>query len=749
MLATRRQPLHSPYLPSPDYDTTQISRSSSISSFFDNIDTSSELIRTASQNYLSPSPEYSAAGFLTQPNAFAVDYMSSGFDFNGPAIRIQQSTPTPQQIFGGYPQQSVLVDGAQNTNAWVFGEGQMLTGSSLQTPALNRRNRSHQRIPSSSSAGSTSPASPFQGHAPQLMFGNATQSPLISKLESSFPADEASRSYANHLPTPTQTPTQDSFLASTPTSFNPPFQHIDSTVAAHMAMKHAFADGTSVTEEDAPGFSHSTRHSVSSFGRNSPATPRTLNGDDFDEGIRVPQNGETNQKVEDWIDQYLRFDDGPDTIMRSNNQAPKLEHTMTDIYTDDLFPPQTSQPPSQKPSNLTLLSPYHNRMMTERLQQANQARSQSPTSASSTRAISPFRQASPYSQPGNRFESSQPRFATAQQAREQQKAQAEINAFSRPSMMHQQSSEPKTISPKDAVLEYHETEEDSKMPLFPEDDSNYAAYSGGNYQNVASAVASDVGSYGNMAVSGAVNGWSNPAGQSSAPYSATSTVPPQSQFSFAPSSVPGQFHGLSTNNYSSTGNMAEATPEFPAHLTSMESSVSEAPPQSSSNSNHADIMSKPSSTLADSGTYTCTYHGCTQRFETPQKLQRHKREAHRQNVQQQQPSPQPHPVHPGVGSGMTSAALAARNSQAGPHKCDRINPTTGKSCNTVFSRPYDLTRHEDTIHNARKQKVRCALCQEEKTFSRNDALTRHMRVVHPDVDFPGKHRRRGGRGESD
>ncbi len=40
-----------------------------------------------------------------------------------------------------------------------------------------------------------------------------------------------------------------------------------------------------------------------------------------------------------------------------------------------------------------------------------------------------------------------------------------------------------------------------------------------------------------------------------------------------------------------------------------------------------------------------------------------------------------------------------------------------------------------------KQKVRCHLCTEEKTFSRNDALTRHMRVVHPDVDFPGKTRR--------
>jgi uncharacterized Zn-finger protein len=92
-------------------------------------------------------------------------------------------------------------------------------------------------------------------------------------------------------------------------------------------------------------------------------------------------------------------------------------------------------------------------------------------------------------------------------------------------------------------------------------------------------------------------------------------------------------------------------------------------------------------------------------------------------------------------SGMTSSLL---NSQAGPHRCDRINPSTGKPCNTIFSRPYDLTRHEDTIHNAKKQKVHCNLCTEEKTFSRADALTRHYRVCHPDVELPGKHRRRGG-----
>ena len=127
-------------------------------------------------------------------------------------------------------------------------------------------------------------------------------------------------------------------------------------------------------------------------------------------------------------------------------------------------------------------------------------------------------------------------------------------------------------------------------------------------------------------------------------------------------------------------------------------------------------------TSSDSGTYSCTYHGCHLRFETQAKLQKHKREGHRQ-------------------ASPSSSSASNLASQAGPHRCDRINPSTGKPCNSIFSRPYDLTRHEDTIHNSRKQKIRCHLCSEEKTFSRNDALARHMRVVHPDVDWVGKQKR--------
>ena len=36
------------------------------------------------------------------------------------------------------------------------------------------------------------------------------------------------------------------------------------------------------------------------------------------------------------------------------------------------------------------------------------------------------------------------------------------------------------------------------------------------------------------------------------------------------------------------------------------------------------------------------------------------------------------------------------------HICEIINPSTGWPCCTKFSRAYDLTRHEDIIHNSRK-----------------------------------------------
>lgn len=74
------------------------------------------------------------------------------------------------------------------------------------------------------------------------------------------------------------------------------------------------------------------------------------------------------------------------------------------------------------------------------------------------------------------------------------------------------------------------------------------------------------------------------------------------------------------------------------------------------------------------------------------------------------------------------------------HLCQLLNPSTGKPCNKQFSRPYDLIRHQETIHANKKKIFRCVLCEgrynggkgngKSKTFSRNDALSRHIKVKH-------------------
>lgn len=68
----------------------------------------------------------------------------------------------------------------------------------------------------------------------------------------------------------------------------------------------------------------------------------------------------------------------------------------------------------------------------------------------------------------------------------------------------------------------------------------------------------------------------------------------------------------------------------------------------------------------------------------------------------------------------------------GPYICSHVNLSTSNPCNSSFSRPYDLTRHEHTIHNTREKKLQCPSCREDRTFSQ-EALSRHIRVVHSDL----------------
>ncbi|EFR05068.1 hypothetical protein MGYG_08075 [Nannizzia gypsea CBS 118893] len=281
--------------------------------------------------------------------------------------------------------------------------------------------------------------------------------------------------------------------------------------------------------------------------------------------------------------------------------------------------------------------------------------------------------------------------------------------------------QPKTISPKDAMLEFHESPADSSsMPLFP---------SQAEASQFEAAVATTL----------ANTDFSNDA---FAPFSSSaSQSTPQPYFlgqtagtdvlQYQPSAAQ---HQAQHQQHHSHPQHQQSSAEFAAALAGLDQAANVDRKMQDRDSDMA--AGRPDDTASEAGTYSCTYHGCTRRFETPARLQKHKREAHRQTT------PGSHMLSRDS-STLGARGLSARNSQAGPHRCERTNPSTGKPCNSIFSRPYDLTRHEDTIHNARKQKVRCHLCTEEKTFSRNDALTRHMRVVHPNVTWPGKQKRRG------
>nr|POE62831.1 transcriptional regulator rpn4 [Quercus suber] len=589
-----------------------------------------------------------------------------------------------------------------------------------------KRTRPHQRTPSASTVNSTGPSSPY----PQ----NLSYPAIVSSDYSPAHFAEYSK-----LLTPSHTPVSSNFLAAgyVPT----PSTH---AFSAHQAMKSFAIDHH--LEDFTPDYSHSARRSMSSRGHDSPATPQSGIGDsaDTNQYNLAGSNGESRL-----YQAMMGFDDcllfGEAEHVRPANPDVQLFRTESQAYQDELFNPSLAlsvAPVHTTKTTQNFLSP-HSSVMSQRLQTANIARSQSPNPASTvSRERSPFRNGSPFA--ASSYPASPHGVGTAASMRQQQKEQAEQAEYarSRPQLNREPT---KTISPKDALLDYNEPD---STPLFQDNvPLGYKQHTGGSEQWPQGF------SFGNLqmqttpkfrATSGDGLAGSDAYNYMSLPQSQT----PQGQIpnlsypaaSYAPAKM---------TSYPNS----DATPAFPASLASMESSTGSLDEEH----NHApSVARRPADTRANTGTYTCTYHGCTQRFDSQVNLQKHKREVHRS-----QPAPPSHEAastgsgtaaSSGSGSesprssaspdpstsGMTSAAIMARNSQAGPHRCTRINPSTNKPCNTVFSRPYDLTRHEDTIHNGRKQKVRCPMCREEKTFSRNDALTRHMRVVHPEAEAFGK-----------
>ncbi|KAG8160469.1 hypothetical protein KVR01_010005 [Diaporthe batatas] len=544
-------------------------------------------------------------------------------------------------------------------------------GESSQFPARNSHRNIHQRESSLSSLGSLGPASPFS-------FSSAN--PQIAINESGEPyhslpmADDQTYHLATKVSNPT---THDNFYTNMPYSSDSTSVH---NYASMLAPQRQRTDRSGLLPPpDFPSGGSTTSRPVSvasSVASDSPVTPAAPEPED-----------DRRRKA-------------------ALHTVPKLDRTMTDIYSDELYNPNFSITSVSQPSQTTV-SPNHE-VFAQRLQAANSqhlSATQSPISTS--RGRSPFRQGSPLApQPAHDFSqqaTNSMRFNTAQHMREKRKAEQDAAQALRQAMAQPNTSTgtPQTISPKDAILEFNDADNNNNnFPLFSSQDST------GFDASQMSKATPQTNTFGALSLDTSFDNYL------ASQMSSGMQLPQQYPF-VAKHRQQSSLPSVSNGSYSVSSRLSSSTSASPV-------STALGSPQ------------RPDAVGADGGTYTCTYHGCTMRFESPTLLQKHKREGHRQ-------------AHGLNGLRRPEAAPASfLNTQAGPHKCERINPSTGKPCNTVFSRPYDLTRHEDTIHNARKQKVRCDVCTEEKTFSRADALTRHYRVCHPDLEFPGKHRKRGG-----
>jgi len=356
---------------------------------------------------------------------------------------------------------------------------------------------------------------------------------------------------------------------------------------------------------------------------------------------------------------------------------PKLGRTYSDAVQDELYNPdlitgEYSTAPAPTVNGMTQYPQMYQPSQQQQHQQHHQHTSPTATSPH-VRDNSPFRATSPYNASMNFVGLDAYANSMGPQQQQQQpqpprnRRESELSIISNGKSQQQQLGTPKTISPKDALLEYSSPEGDvSQMNFFgmPSDSSRTTSRENSDLEEVRSM---SVSTRRESSFSDSLSNYTNGTAGAASYMQGYST--PQSSRRYS--------------DYSSAGPVVE----------------------------------KPLNTRADTGAYTCTYSGCGQRFNTSGKLQKHRREAHRKTT-------------PTANSVSTAAAIASRNAQPGPHRCMRPNPSTGKPCNTVFSRPYDLTRHEDTIHNSLKEKVRCEICTDEKTFSRPDALVRHRRVKH-------------------
>jgi len=213
---------------------------------------------------------------------------------NHPPIRLQQATPSPGGFQDPVPaQMSVLSQAAVPLDVW---EQYDRSQTHLNLSVAPRQHLGHRRASSSSSAGSAGPASPYSQTISYPRIAHSGTPSLSPPGFDSCEADQAApMSYTKPLPTPSHSPSQESFLAPV-YNYNPAMHDAASQMAAHIAKEQALMDQHSSAEAATPAFSYSGRQSVSSMGHDDPMTPRTYT-EEIDDGSNGQSTGKNKSSA--------------------------------------------------------------------------------------------------------------------------------------------------------------------------------------------------------------------------------------------------------------------------------------------------------------------------------------------------------------------------------------------------------------------------------------------------------------------
>ncbi|KAL9114030.1 MAG: hypothetical protein Q9227_001802 [Pyrenula ochraceoflavens] len=452
-----------------------------------------------------------------------------------PGIRVQHSTPSPGVSSANLQQgHNMLGHMPYMSNDWAS-NGALLSPVNFQQN-LSGAGRHHKRASSGSSIASNGPPSPLDGTTtyPYIAQSDASDFNSPSNLDSLDNMLAASHSQTSKsLPTPVHTPTQHSFLPSEYSALHG-LSSQDIQDVGQIAMKRSRPD---LTDDDAASYGYSQgHHSVSSVSRNSPATPQTNYEGDFDDQKMMMHSGESAEDIQSWVDKYLRA--GSATGFGPQMQNMQMFPEGLNYGGMQSSPVSSSNKISNRPAPLNIH--HYRKVMSDRLQAANQdhlqARTQSPAT-SSPRDRSPF-QNSPYMDSA----AAQAQFNQAMNIRS---GATGGNMMMAPQQSNAQTTEtPKTISPKDTVLEY--PDDDASSSLFPDQESSLQFQprrESSNFSNSAFSANSQF--YGNA---------------------------------YSTAGIPQQYPGFMSQQSRTSSNLqslSEQTPDFHPTLASMESTVSE------------------------------------------------------------------------------------------------------------------------------------------------------------------------------